>query len=135
MDDPNCDQKGRVERERSIALSVSHPNVVKTYGYFTLNTPPPGIYNDDRQHSCQLVLVMKKADMNLKQYLRSHPDLSYPERKEIIVKIAEGLVYLYNQFICVHDIKVGFVRTDRMVFLPLHLHLHFIFQSSQIITF
>lgn len=108
MDMPNNDLN-RLERERSIALSVDHPNVVKTYGYFTLDTPYRGIYNDGRHHGRQLVLVMKKADMNLQQYLNDHPDLSYQERKELIVKIAEGLVYLYNQFICIHDIKVGFV--------------------------
>ena len=108
MDVPNSNSN-RVDRERSIALSVDHPNVVKTYGYFTMDTPPPGIYKDGRQHGRQLVLVMKKADMNLKQYLEVHPDLSYQERKELIVKIAEGLVYLYNQFICIHDIKVGLV--------------------------
>lgn len=112
MNAPNNGQKNRVERELSIALSVDHPNVVKTYGYFTLVTPPPSIANNSNLSGRQLVLVMKKADMDLDNYLKCHPNLSYPERKEIIVKIAEGLVYLYSQFICIHDIKVGFVRAN-----------------------
>lgn len=80
----------RFEREVRINASVSHPNIIKTYGY----------YKQGYSH----YLIMELADSDLLTFLkREHP---MPIRKEIILTMAKVLVYTLHQEIVHHDLKV-----------------------------
>ena len=97
-------------REMAISTILDHENVIICYGYYRPTELPSNI-NDGVSINCrhrgeQLVFVMEKADRDLEQYLQEHKDMSYQDRKNLIVQIVTGLVYLYNQHITLHDIKV-----------------------------
>ena len=87
------------KREMAISPILDHENVIKCYGYYRTKTFPRG-------KGEQLVFVMEKADCDLEKYLQDHYDMSYEERKGLIFEIVTGLVYLYNQHITLHDLKV-----------------------------
>ena len=94
----NDSLKNAQKREKNISTIVDHRNIIQTYCYFYEFFP-----NHGGQH---LALVMEKADCDLKNYLSKQRDLSYEDRKHLIVEIATGLDYLYDQHITLHDLKV-----------------------------
>ena len=108
----NYDEDGHAqEREKKISTILDHENIITCYGYYRTTKPPRNINNglprEYRRHRGeQLVFVMEKADCDLEQYLQEHEDMSYQDRKNLIVQIVTGLVYLYNQHITLHDLKV-----------------------------
>ena len=87
-----------LRRELMISTTVQHNNVICTDHYYR-------VY-DEMQGEWLLALIMERADCNLKQYLIDRRNLSYESRKKLVVEIATGLDYLYNQHITLHDIKV-----------------------------
>ena len=96
----NNDRKQK--REQSISLKVNHRNIIRTYGsYRTTNLPRFFGTNIE-----QVAFVMDMADCNLKEYLEEHYNMSYEQRKHLIVEITSGLVQLYTYKITLHDIKV-----------------------------
>ena len=93
----------------NISPILNHENVIKCYGYYRTTRPPRkiGVNGGNMSYSGHLVFVMEKADCDLRKYLTEHrDDLSYEDRKQLIIQIVTGLVYLYNQHITLHDIKV-----------------------------
>ena len=98
------------KREMEISPILDHENVIKCYGHYRTKTFPRNINDDLHGYPIhvgeQLVFVMEKADYDLEQYLQDHYDMSYEERKGLIFEIVTGLVYLYNQHITLHDLKV-----------------------------
>ena len=105
--DPSSNAQKRL---RDICVKVNHENIVKCYGYYRTTTFPRNINwnlprDAERHRGEQLVFVMEKADCNLNYYLRKN-ELSYEERKRLIVEIATGFEYLSKHLICHHDSKV-----------------------------
>ena len=98
------------KREMAISPILDHENVIKCYGHYRTKTFPrninDGLHGYPRYVGEKLVFVMEKADCDLEQYLQDHYDMSYEERKRLIFEIVTGLVYLYNQHITLHDLKV-----------------------------
>ena len=98
------------KREMEISPILDHENVIKCYGHYRTETFPRNINDDLHGYPIhkgeQLVFVMEKADYDLEKYLRNHGNMSYEERKGLIFEIVTGLVYLYNQHITLHDLKV-----------------------------
>ena len=115
-----CENDHAQEREKNISTILDHENIIICYGYYRTTTPPRNINNDlprkyRRHRGEQLVFVMEKADRDLEQYLQEHEDMSYQDRKNLIVQIVTGLVYLYNQHITLHDLKVYFKQYDMIL--------------------
>lgn len=84
-------------REVRINMSVDHPNIIKTYGYY--------------QNNLLHYLVMELADSDLMDFLKTEPPMQ--TRKVIIKTMGEVLCYTLQRGIVHHDLKVVFqFRSD-----------------------
>ena len=95
------EMNSQVEEGMNIRLSLDHPHVIKTYSCTVINTPNEYGFKEVQHKE-------EQTDCVLGRYLVSNEGLTYNERKELILKITEGLNYLQEQNVFIHVMKVSF---------------------------
>ena len=107
--------------EVSILAGLHHPNILSLFWYVT------------DEHKCQIIMELMDKDLNtlmedrLDSGIRNHPPFTISETLDIILQVAEGVLFLHDMHIVHRDLKsynilVKLVKTTGPVDTE-HIHI------------
>ena len=91
-----------LEESIKLRLSLDHPHIIKTHDYLIRDTP-------DEYGWREVVYTQEKMNCVLSRYVWLIKKITYAEKKELVLKVTEGLNYLREQDVFIHELDVCFI--------------------------
>ena len=91
-----------LEESIKLRLSLDHPHIIKTHDYLIRDTP-------DEYGWREVVYTEEQMNCVLSRYVWLIKKITYAEKKELVLKVTEGLNYLREQDVFIHELDVCFI--------------------------